>query len=49
MMFGEKRILITGGTRGIGRATAEALLAAGERVAVNGSSAAYVAKALAAL
>ena len=37
-----KRVLVTGGTRGIGRAAVEAFLQAGARVAVNGSSAASV-------
>ncbi len=35
-MFHEKRILVTGGSRGIGWATAKAFLDAGARVAVNG-------------
>jgi NAD(P)-dependent dehydrogenase (short-subunit alcohol dehydrogenase family) len=41
-----KRVLVTGGTRGIGRATVEAFLEAGARVAVNGSRAASVAAEL---
>lgn len=35
MDFTEKRVLITGGSRGIGRATAQAFAAAGARVAIN--------------
>ena len=38
--FKDRRVLVTGGSRGIGRATAAAFLKAGARVAVNGSSAA---------
>lgn len=38
--FAGRRVLVTGGSRGIGRATAAAFLRAGARVAVNGSTAA---------
>jgi NAD(P)-dependent dehydrogenase (short-subunit alcohol dehydrogenase family) len=49
MNFSGKKILVTGGTRGIGRAAVEEFLRAGARVAVNGSSEASVAKTLAEL
>lgn len=47
MEFHEKRVLVTGGTRGVGRATVEEFLKAGARVAVNGNSVASVENALA--
>lgn len=47
--FADKRVLVTGATRGIGRAAAAAFLAAGARVAVNGRTDGSVAAALAAL
>ncbi len=43
--FKDKRVLITGASRGIGRAAAEAFLKAGARVAINGRSDSSVAKA----
>ena len=49
MTFEGKAVLVTGGSRGIGRATAAAFLAAGARVAVNGRSEASVAQAIEAL
>ncbi len=47
--FTDRRVLVTGGTRGIGRAAVEAFLAAGARVAVNGRTAESTDQAIAAL
>lgn len=47
--FTDKRVLVTGGTRGIGRGAVEAFLKAGARVAVNGRSAISTAAGIAAL
>ena len=47
--FTDKRVLVTGGTRGIGRGAVEAFLKAGARVAVNGRTAESTAAGIAAL
>jgi NAD(P)-dependent dehydrogenase (short-subunit alcohol dehydrogenase family) len=47
--FNGKRVLVTGSTRGIGRAAAEAFIAAGARVAVNGRTKESTMKTVAAL
>jgi NAD(P)-dependent dehydrogenase (short-subunit alcohol dehydrogenase family) len=49
MSFDGKRVLVTGGSRGIGRATAKAFLDAGARVAINGRTAGSTAEGIAAL
>ncbi len=46
MNLSGKRVLVTGGTRGIGLATARAFLKAGARVALNGSSVSSVNRAV---
>jgi NAD(P)-dependent dehydrogenase (short-subunit alcohol dehydrogenase family) len=46
MHFADKRVLVTGATRGIGHATAKAFLDGGARVAVNGRTEVSVARAV---
>jgi NAD(P)-dependent dehydrogenase (short-subunit alcohol dehydrogenase family) len=46
MTFDNKAVLITGGSRGIGRAAAQAFLEAGARVAINGRTQDSVAQAI---
>ena len=45
--FADQRVLVTGGTRGIGHAVCQAFLAAGARVAVNGRTRGSVDRAIA--
>ena len=46
MTFNGKAVLVTGASRGIGRATAKAFLDAGARVAINGRTREFVARAI---
>ena len=46
MRFANKSVLVTGATRGIGRAAAQAFLAEGARVAINGRTETSVAASL---
>ena len=47
--FSDKRVLVTGGARGIGRGTVDAFLRAGARIAVNGRTVESTAAGIAAL